>query len=96
MAVVWGEGEAGYSERVCGERRFDLAPVFRLVQADHGVVQTAGFAGSCDERPGVVGGDAADFVAVAVEFLVFGPEGVAGEMVFDWGLGLREDGGGHC
>ena len=60
------------------------------------MVETAGFAGGGDEGAGVVRGDAADFVAVAVKFLVFGPEGVAGEVVFDWRLGLREDDSGDC
>ena len=91
-AVVGRKSEAGDSEGMRGERRFDLAPLFRLVQADDGVVEAAGFAGGGDEGAGVVGGYAGDFVAVAVEFFVLGPEGVAGEVVFYWGLGEREGG----
>ena len=90
VAVVWRKGQAGDGEGVRGKWRFDLAPVFRLVQADHGVVETAGFASGCDEGAGIVGGHAADFVAVAVKFLVLWPKGVAGEVVFYWRLGLEE------
>lgn len=66
-------------------------------EADHGVFGGARLCGRGDDAAVGGGGERGDFVSVAVELFVFGPECVAAEVVLERRVEeVVEDAGGCC
>lgn len=72
---------------MCFERRLDFKPGTGIVETDDGVIDGCGFASCCDESARGITGHSTDFETMTIQFLDFGPEEIAGEMVFEGGVG---------